>query len=194
MDTSGQELSLTVRCPQCRALPGVMCGNRSEVHPVRRGAARSGPPAERADRLGPAPQRTGPAPWDDYFEHGDDDWLDRPSPPELHAAVLGADEHEIMCCAKLRTEEGCPVCDRDCWLCHARAGRACRSLPAARRLARVAHVARLWNLSRDGENTYRDATTRPCPHCQAQPGWLCRTVPHTDARIHLVKRPHQRRR
>lgn len=99
-----------------------------------------------------------------------------------------------MCCAALRTEDGCPVCDRACWLCDAPAGRACHRLPTARRLAGVAHAARLWNLDSDERDEYLDAITRRCPHCQAQPGLLCHTIPQAATRTHLARRPHQRRR
>ncbi len=190
--------ALEVQCPRCGARPGVMCGNRDKAHPVRRGAALSGLPApgERSGPL-PVPAPALSAPWErGATDNGLVDAPDGPGPGELHAGALGGDEHEIMCCVVLRREDGCPVCDRACWLCEARAGRACRRLPGARRLARVAHVARLWKLGWEEQQQYRDAMTRLCPHCHAQPGRLCRSVPRTgtDARARLAEHPHRQRR
>ncbi|MFE7194050.1 hypothetical protein [Kitasatospora sp. NPDC057541] len=192
---SDQDPALAVRCPQCKAQPGVMCGGRSSVHPVRRGAARGGLPTPRPYQ--PAvPAAAVRAPWDGYTGPDTPCWDDdfsRPGPTELRASALGPGEHEILCCAELRTEDGCPVCDRACWLCDTRAGRACRSIPSTRRIAGVAHVARLWDLGWEETEDYLDAMTRPCPHCQAQTGQLCRSVPRTDTRAHLARRPHRQR-
>ncbi|MFJ1936714.1 hypothetical protein ACIOGZ_29150 [Kitasatospora sp. NPDC088160] len=160
---------------------------------MRHGAARSDPPARPAHHLAP----TAGTPWDGRYDHDApwwDDHVDRPGPAELRVGALGPGTHEIMCCAMLRTDTGCPVCDRACWLCEARAGRACRSLASTRRIAGVAHVARLWNLGLEEQDDYLAAMTRPCPHCQAQNGQLCHTVPRASTRPHLARRPHQRRR
>ncbi|MCX5215581.1 hypothetical protein OG689_41240 [Kitasatospora sp. NBC_00240] len=67
-------------------------------------------------------------------------------------------------------------------------------MPSTRRIAGVAHVARLWDLDWAETEDYFDAMTRPCPHCHAQPEQLCHTVPRTDTRAHLSRRPHRQRR
>ncbi|WP_123821508.1 hypothetical protein [Kitasatospora cineracea] len=122
----------------------------------------------------PARTPTAPrtAPWEHEGDQVEPDWHD------LYANPLSPYGAQMRCCLLLRDddEHGCPVCDRDCWLCDARLGTACRTHPAAPILQQLVHRARSWSLGYVDAAVYRQAMERPCPHCEAGPGLLCTTA------------------
>ncbi|MFC8717064.1 hypothetical protein [Kitasatospora sp. NPDC057198] len=163
--------ALAVRCPRCRAAPGTMCDGRDQVHPIRAGAARAaGPGPAFPSERGPA-RIHGGAPWEEGWDRAEPDWHD------LYANPLGPYDAQMRCCLLLRDDEfGCPVCDRDCWLCNARQGTACRPHPATPILQQLAHRPRSWRLGFADVLAYRQAMERSCPRCKAEPGTLCTTA------------------
>ncbi len=175
---------LAVDCPQCRAVPGAMCRGRGQVHPVRAGAARAAAdPRPDFDPRRRSAASAGPAPWEDGWDQVEPDWHD------MYANPLGPYGAQMRCCLLLRDDEyGCPVCDRDCWLCDARQGTACRAHPAAPVLQQLAHRARSWNLGYASAADYRQALERACPRCGAEADRLC-TIAGAGRRA-LRRSPH----
>ncbi|WP_042428108.1 zinc finger domain-containing protein [Streptacidiphilus anmyonensis] len=182
--------TLSVSCPQCGARATVMCGGRSQPHPLRRAAARdaaAGHPRLPDDSGLPGFAFASAAAWD--FEDAEAGWSE---PDPEHVGALGPDG-ESLCMGCARWAEYCPVCARACWLCRAPAGSACTPLLGSRRLHRQAHPSRFWHLDAEDVDAYLRALTVACPICEAHPGRLCHSAGADPAQRRLRRHAHHRR-
>lgn len=179
--------ALSVPCPQCGARATVMCGGRTQPHPLRRAAAQdasAGHPSLPEDLALPAPPPA--AAWD-----AESHWPDPDPDPERSGSLSPDGDSLCMGCA--HWAEYCPVCARACWLCQASPKTACTPLPGSRRLHNQAHPSRFWQLDQEAVDAYLRALTVDCPLCKAPAGQLCHSTGADVARRRLSRRAHHRR-